>query len=132
MGPMTLIDTSAWIEFLRRAGDPDVKGRVAAYLDAGQAAVCGPIEFELLTGARPAETADIHTAMTFCTMLEFSSNCWRRAADLERTLRGNGITVPRDDIFVASAALVYDTPVYCRDAHFELIQAKGSRKLITS
>ncbi len=129
---MTLIDTSAWVEFLRRAGNPDVKGRVASYLDAGQAAVCGPIEFELLTGARPAETADIRTAMTFCTMLEFSSICWRRAAELERTLRGSGITVPRDDIFVASAALVYDTPVYCRDTHFELIRTKGSHKLMTS
>lgn len=129
---MTLIDTSAWIEFLRRAGDPDVKGRVAAFLDAGQAAVCGPIEFELLTGARPAEIADIHTAMAFCSVLEFSSDCWHRAADIERSLRGNSVTVPRDDIFVASAALVYDTPVYCRDAHFELIRTKGSAKLVTS
>ena len=69
--------------------------------------------------------------MTFCTMLEFSSDCWRRAADLERTLRGNGITVPRDDIFVASAAIAYDTPVYCRDAHFELIRTNGGDKLTT-
>ena len=52
---MTLIDTSAWIEFLRRSGDPTVKAHVASYPDAGQAATCGPIEFELLSGARPAE-----------------------------------------------------------------------------
>ena len=122
---MTLIDTSAWIEFLRRTGNPDVKGRVATYLDAGQAAVCGPIEFELLAGARPTETADIHTAMSFCTALDFGPACWRRAAELERSLRGRGITVPRDDIFVAAGALEHGTPIYCGDAHFELMRHRG-------
>ena len=42
---MTLIDTSAWIEFFRKAGRSDVRNRVAAYLDMGEAAYCGPIEF---------------------------------------------------------------------------------------
>lgn len=126
---MTLIDTSAWIEFLRRAGDPVVKGRVASLIEAEQAAVCGPIEFELLAGARPTETPDIHTAVSFCTVLEFSSACWRHAADLERALRANGITVPRDDILVASAALEHGTPIYCCDAHFELMRDKGGQKL---
>ena len=62
-------------------------------------------------------------------MLEFSSVCWRRAADLERALRAKGITVPRDDIFVASAALEHGTPIYCCDAHFELMRARGGQKL---
>ena len=35
---MTLVDTSAGIEFLRRAGGGDVKARVAALLELGRAA----------------------------------------------------------------------------------------------
>ncbi len=126
---MTLIDTSAWIEFLRRAGNPDVKGRVASYLDAGSAAVCGPIEFELLAGARPSETSDVLAAMSFCEPVEFTRACWRRAAELELELRGRGVTVPRDDVFVATAALEYDLPIYACDAHFELMRTKGEQRL---
>ena len=126
---MTLIDTSAWIEFLRRTGDSVVKERVASYLEAGEAAVCGPIEFELLSGARPTETSDIHTALSFCRVLEFTQACWRRAAGVERELRINGVTVPRDDIFVATAALEHVMPIYCFDAHFDLMRSKGGQSL---
>jgi len=126
---MTLIDTSAWIEFLRRSGDLSVKGRVAAYLDTGAAAVSGPIEFELLTGARPAELDDVRTAMSFCEQLEFSPACWRRAAEVERELRTRGVTVPRDDVLVAAVALEHKTPLYARDEHFALMQTKGKLKL---
>ncbi|MBT3342629.1 MAG: PIN domain-containing protein [Gemmatimonadetes bacterium] len=122
---MMLIDTSAWIEFLRRVGDPDVTRRVATYLETGTAAVCGSIEFELLTGARPAEVEDVRTAISFCEQLEFTAACWRRAAKAERDLRGVGVTVPRDDVFVATIALEYGVPIYACDAHFELMQAKG-------
>ena len=61
---MTLIDTSAWIEFLRREGDRQVKGRVASLIDLGEAAVCGPVEFELLVGARASERADLQEAIS--------------------------------------------------------------------
>lgn len=126
---MTLIDTSAWIEFFRRSGNPDVKGRVASYLDASVAAVCGPIEFELLVGARASERGDISTALSFCTVLDFSGACWRRAADVERALRQKGVTVPRDDIFVAAASVEHAVPLFAHDAHFELMRTKGDLKL---
>ena len=56
---MTLADSSAWIEFLRKSGDPLVKGRVASLLDAEAAAYCGPIQFEVMARARASETEDI-------------------------------------------------------------------------
>ncbi|MCH8809244.1 MAG: PIN domain-containing protein [Proteobacteria bacterium] len=126
---MTLIDTSAWIEFFRRSGEPHIKSRVASYLDVGDSAICGPIEFELLAGARRSETSDIRTAVSFCTMLDFTPECWRRAAHLERALRRKGVKVPRDDIFVAAASIEHGVPVYAHDAHFELMRKKGGQKL---
>ena len=122
---MTLIDTSAWIEFLRRPGDPQVKGRVASMIDIGVAAYCGPVEFELLVGSRPNERADVEVALSFSTLLEFHIDCWRRSAELERLLREASVTVPRDDIFVAAAALTHDVPVYAHDQHFELMRDRG-------
>ena len=45
---MTLIDTSAWIEFFRAKGDAALKSRVADLISFGEAAYTCPIHFELL------------------------------------------------------------------------------------
>lgn len=122
---MTLIDTSAWIEFLRRTGRAEIKHRVAAILELGEAGYCGPIEFKLLSGARASEMADIRAAFRFSERLDFSGDCWQRAAQIERDLRTKGVTVPRDDIFVAAAALHHNVSLYSCDPHFTLIRDKG-------
>jgi len=122
---MTLIDTSAWIELLRRNGRPEIKRRVSELIEAGTAAYCGPVEFELLAGARPSELGDIRAALSFCTMMDFGRVCWQQAAEVEAMLRRTGVTVPRDDVFVAAAALHHRVAVYAVDPHFELMRTKG-------
>lgn len=122
---MMLIDTSAWIEFFRKDGKPDIKNRVAGYIDLEQAAYCGPVEFELMTGARDPEIDMIRTALDFSVLLDFPLACWQEAAKIESQLRKRGVTVPRDDIFVAAAALQHNTPVYASDPHFLLMKNKG-------
>jgi len=119
---MILIDTSAWIEFFRRMGDREVKARVAGYIDLGEAAYCGPVQFELLAGARESELATIRKAFSFSRFLEFPVQCWERAAELEKTLRRTGITIPRDDIFVAAVALHHKVGVYTTDPHFKMVR----------
>ena len=49
---MTLIDTSAWIEQLRRGGDASVRKHVEALLASGEAAWCPLVRLELWNGAR--------------------------------------------------------------------------------
>jgi len=122
---MTLVDTSAWIEFLRKDGVPEVKSRVAAKVELGEAAHCGAVLFELLTGARPSEMSDVREALSFSVLLDFPVACWERAGNLERSLRVKGVAVPRDDIFVAAAALEHDMPVLAHDSHFALMRDRG-------
>jgi predicted nucleic acid-binding protein len=122
---MILIDTSAWIEFLRRQGDPVTKSRVAAYVEMGEAAYCGPIELELRLGARSAEIEDVNAALGFSTYLDFPRSCWERAAGLEKRLRASGVTVPRDDIFVATAGLHHGVAIFAVDLHFAAMRDKG-------
>ncbi len=47
---MILVDTSAWVEFLRDTGSP-ICTRVDEFLD-GDVATCDPICMEVLAGAR--------------------------------------------------------------------------------
>ena len=126
---MTLIDTSAWIEFFRTSGQQEIKSRVAGYIDLDQAAYCGPVEFELMTGARDSEVVAIRTALSFSVLLDFPLACWQEAAKIESRLRKRGVTVPRDDIFVAATALQHNTPVYAMDPHFLLMKDKGQLPL---
>jgi predicted nucleic acid-binding protein len=126
---MILIDTSGWIEFLRRKGNPVTKSRIAAYVELGEAAYCAPIEFELLTGAKPKEMADTEAALSFSTFLPFPRACWQRAARMEKQLRTKGVTVPRDDVFVAAAALHHHVPLFSCDPHFALMRDKGGIRL---
>ena len=60
---MKLVDTSAWIEFLRKKGDPAIKQAVARLIDADLAAWTCPVRFELLSGARPGERADVEQVL---------------------------------------------------------------------
>ena len=126
---MILIDTSGWIDFLRRQGDPDTKSKISAYIELGEAAYCDPIEFELLIGARERERADVKAVLGFSTYLPFTRACWQSAARMEKQLRAKGVNVPRDDVFVGAAALQHHVPIFSKDPHFALMRDKGGLSL---
>ncbi|MBE7501499.1 MAG: PIN domain-containing protein [Verrucomicrobiales bacterium] len=127
---MKIVDTSLWIEFLRRRGDPEAKHAVARLLEADQAAYSCPIRFELLAGVRPEEEADLAQALGFIHHLRFEPEDWCAAARLERQIRNQGVSVPRNDLFVATIAIRTGIPVACRDAHFDAIQGVAGDKLV--
>ncbi|MCB1091708.1 MAG: PIN domain-containing protein [Verrucomicrobiae bacterium] len=120
---MTLIDTSAWIEFFRRKGDPAIKQWVARLISAGEAAYCCPVGFELKVGARPQELSAIETGLSFATRLPVEPAIWDAAADRHRHLKQKGITVPSSDLLIALTAVQFRASLLCRDQHFELIRA---------
>src|SRR6185312_9244949 len=125
---MRLVDTSAWIEFFRKRGDAAVKQRVARLLEAEQAAYTCPIRFELLSGVKAKEEADLENAFGLSAHVPFETEDWKEAAILERELRSKGITIPRNDLFVATIGLKTGLAVTCRDAHFDAVnRAIGGR-----
>jgi predicted nucleic acid-binding protein len=126
---MKLVDTSAWVEFLRRKGDSEVKHAVARLLQADQAACTCPIQFELLSGVKDSEETDLNRALALTQHFSFNEGDWRAAALLERRLRTEGVTVPRNDIFVAVVAIRLRQPVLCRDKHFDAIKKIVNRNL---
>ena len=126
---MKLVDTSAWVEFLRRRGDPKVKGAVASLLKDDLTAYTCPIRFELISGVRPGEEADLQHALGFSHHILFEADDWRQAAILERTLRAAGLKIPRNDLFVATIALRTGLPLICRDAHFTAINKSLGNKM---
>ena len=80
---MKLVDSSAWVEFLRRKGHPVVKQAVARLLEADLAAYTCPIRFELLSGVKREEEPDLEEAFGFSHHIKFETEDWREAALLE-------------------------------------------------
>ncbi len=119
---MTLVDTSAWIEALRTAGDEEVRARVAELLGAGQASLCPMVVLELWNGAGgEAEQKKIRSLVDELPCHEITADVWRRANSLARSCRHSGVTVPGTDILIAATAEVYQVRLLHADRHFTLI-----------
>jgi predicted nucleic acid-binding protein len=121
---MTLIDTSAWIEFLRAKGDASYKARVADLLSLGDAAYTCPIRFELLLGARAQEVADLQTGLGFARRVPLAAAHWDAAARFGAELRSRGHSLPASDLLIAAVAHEEGIPLLARDQHFETIRAQ--------
>lgn len=126
---MILIDTSVWIEYLRKSGDAQVKLRVRQAIAMGSAAYSCPVYSELLAGAKDEELADIEEALSYCRRLPFEPAHWDKAGNLYRSLRQLGVTVPHDDARIAAIASALDMPLLYRDKHFDVIRDKGRLEL---
>ncbi len=119
---MKLVDTSAWIEQLRRNGDPVVRRRVEQLLLSGEAAWCPFVRLELWNRARGGREHRVLREMEReLPVLEAAPEVWDLACSLARKARANGITVPTSDLLIAACARHHHVEVEHADSHFELI-----------
>ena len=119
---MTLIDTSAWIEFFRPKGDPHVKALVRDLMTIREAAYTCPVAFELLTGARKEERNDLQTGLDLASRIVLRPEHWDLAGSSNAALRARGINLPASDLLIATVAHAQHLPLLAKDAHFEIIR----------
>lgn len=118
---LTLVDTSAFIEFSRGA-DSTVAEAVDAALEEGHAAVCEVVAAELLSGCRsPGEYRRTEHLLSALRWLSVTKDCWSRAAALGFNLRRSGITVPLTDRLIAVVARLHGADLLHHDSHFDMI-----------
>ncbi len=118
---MVLIDTSAWVEFLRDTGST-VCGRVDELLD-GEIAVCDPIRMEVLAGARDELHLEaLRRLLARATVLPTDAAHFEEAAALFRRCRREGETVRRlIDCLIAAVAIRSGVSVLHRDGDFDVL-----------
>lgn len=116
---MILVDTSSWVEMLRANGRAEVRDRVVASLESGQACWCAMVRLELWHGARVgAEQKALREFEQFIPELEITPEVWELACDLGRRARAKGITVPNPDLLIEAVGRHHKVPVEAADAHF--------------
>jgi predicted nucleic acid-binding protein len=120
-GPMTLVDASSWIEFLRgRSSAPSQ--RVKTLLVRGQAAWCEFTMVELWNGAQgQAEKTALEELEAEVKLYAINERVWTKACLLARRSREKGVTVTSGDIVVAACAGSYGLELEHCDSHFDRI-----------
>jgi predicted nucleic acid-binding protein len=116
-----LVDTSAWIEFLRDTGSP-----VCVAVDrllADDLATCDAVSMELLAGARDErQLGQLRGLLGRATMLPTSSSDYEDAAALYRACRVSGETVRKlIDCLIGAVALRASAEVLHADADFDVL-----------
>jgi predicted nucleic acid-binding protein len=116
-----LVDTSAWIEFLRDTGSP-VCQRVDDLL-ATEIATCDVVRMEVLAGARDEQhLQQLRRLLARASTLPTEPVDYDAAAALYRNCRQRGHTVPKlIDCLIAAVAIRGNVPVLHRDADFDIL-----------
>lgn len=119
---MILIDTSAWIEFLRDTGSP-ICEQVHNAL-AEEIVVADPIRMEVLAGARDEHhMMQLRRLLARGTSLHTQPIDYEQAAILYRQCRASGETVRKlIECLIAAIAIRNDMPLLHKDADFEVLQ----------
>ncbi len=68
---MTLVDTSSWIHYLRRDGEPQMKEKVRSLLLDGAAVLCPVVLAEFWMGAGSKKDQDDLTDLSACIQVAF-------------------------------------------------------------
>ena len=126
---MILIDTSAWVEFLRGTGSPACD-RVEALLD-GEIATCGAIRMEVLAGARDEHHLErLRRLLARAVVLPTTPADYDEAAALIRRCRREGSTIRRlIDCLIASVAIRAATPILHNDGDFDVLARHTALRL---
>jgi predicted nucleic acid-binding protein len=115
---MVLVDSSAWIESLRRHGDMKVKLAIEGLLEAYEAQWCAPVRLEVLGGARKEERRRLGNYFSVVPYRSCREDDWERGISLAWRLRDKGLTVPWLDVLIAAIAIHDGVRLYAIDAHF--------------
>ena len=116
-----LVDTSAWIEFLRDTGSP-----VCTLVDdllGQEVAICDAVRMEVLAGARDeSHLLSLRRLLARATALSTRATDYDAAATLHRRCRQQGETVRKlIDCLIAAVAIRAGAPILHNDADFDVL-----------
>lgn len=120
-GSMILVDSSVWIEALRRDGRLDIKLAVEGLLEADEALICAPIRLKVLAGAQPEDREQIARHLSLVPDRPCVDEDWNRSTRLAWKCRDAGVAIPPEHAFVASIALHDGIRIFATDEVFDAI-----------
>jgi predicted nucleic acid-binding protein len=124
---MILIDTSAWIEYLRATGSAAaIEVRRLLSTEADRVVMCEPVAMEILSGAVDDDKhAKLERLVNGLPSLRIDDAVdFRSAAAIYRAARRAGPTIRSvKDCLIAAVSMRHGASIVHRDADFEVIAA---------
>src|SRR5690242_15412077 len=115
---MILVDSSVVIDALRKP-DPKLQGLFNSF----QPAICGIALAEILHGARdPADYAKLLAALGAFPHVAMPESIWQIVGRNLWNLCSKGVTVPFQDVIIATVAIENGLELWTRDAQFQMVQ----------
>jgi len=126
---MILVDTSAWVEYLRDTGSATCN-RVDAVLGE-EIAICDAIRMEVLAGARnEGHLHALRRLLARATVVPTDPRHYDEAATLYRICRQEGETVRKlIDCLIGAVAIRAGTPVLHNDSDFDVLARHTDLKI---
>jgi predicted nucleic acid-binding protein len=123
---MVLVDSSVWIEALRRDGSVSVKLALEGLLEEYEAAWCGPVKLEVLGGARAQDRKKLEEQFSCIPYFPMADAAWDSAKNLAWRLRDKRCTTPWNDVLIAALSVKAGCRIYAVDKHFEMMYHSGA------
>ncbi|MBA2302530.1 MAG: PIN domain-containing protein [Acidobacteria bacterium] len=119
---LVLVDSSGWIQLLRRQGDAGVRERVREVLEDGRAAWCDIVRVELWRGAgSDSDKAILRDFEMELPSLDLSPAVWKLSCDLAQRCRKKGQPIPTTDLIIYACAKAHDVDLIHHDQHFNVL-----------
>ena len=120
MASPLLIDTSAWVEAMRRSGDEATRREVYSVLRAGRARFCDLVRLELWNGiGGDGERKWLAELEQSVETVPTDERVWAEARRLAQETRRQALTLPATDLLIAACARVHGLEILHRDGHFD-------------
>ncbi|WP_306232062.1 type II toxin-antitoxin system VapC family toxin [Agrococcus beijingensis] len=118
-----LVDTSAWVEYLRGTGSVTnvaVRDRIR---ESASLVTCDPVVMEVLAGGRSEQhVLELRGLLARAELVATMPSDWDDAARIYRAGRRQGVTIRKlVDCLIAAIALRRGEPVLHHDADFDAI-----------
>ncbi|MDN5332316.1 MAG: hypothetical protein PWP45_1541 [Tepidanaerobacteraceae bacterium] len=127
-----LVDTSIWIESLKRNGDVKIQQWMKRALLEERVVIAPIIKVEILSGAvNEKQFIELKEELDSLTVLGKEPEVWEKTANLNFTLRRKGFNIPLTDVLISTWALIYDCVLVHQDRHYEMIrEVEGNLKTL--
>jgi predicted nucleic acid-binding protein len=113
-----LIETSLWVDFMRRKSPVSLKLRIQPWILDPLATLCEPVAFEVLRHATPGERPVIEAQFSTLPILSTPPELWKDATKLGQKCREGGFTSGSLDLLIATVALHHNAEIVTFDSDF--------------
>lgn len=114
-----IVDTSVWIEASRHDGDLGYKVGLENLLEEYEAAWCSPVKLEFMGGARQQDRKKLEFWFGSIPYRPAEERHWEMAKQNAWKCRDAGLTLPWNDLLIATIAHDAGMRIYAKDKHFE-------------